>query len=246
MTLTQTPIRANGNVIRGCGIARTQGAIYIECAYEPQGRALEHFLFDSPQAVTIRSRQGVEGIPDANGTTHLLDCVGETHYPYASDFLEELRLHGLSRKVAASAIVDKLSGKSTIIIAHPKAIVTNAKTLAAHIPEAAKARCATYALSFNKDTTHLTSDVACTRHSYVLAEGNDVRGNLVFRQFTKDTSYRVFPATGTFTPEFQTGLIAKLPITAITVIKHADGNHLPTLKMLRKRIKDIPIFESAV
>src|SRR5690606_32030628 len=113
-------------IIRGCGEARTQGAVYLESGVSSTGLPLEQFLVDPPQPYNTDQKIGVSIVPDGKGTYHVIDWVGEQHYPMPSDFLEEGRLHGFSRKISRTTEFDKLTKDSRLIFVHPKAIITNA------------------------------------------------------------------------------------------------------------------------
>ena len=52
-----------------------------------------------------------------NGITHLVLGVGKTYYPFPSDFLEEARRMGVSKKVPRNFPFDELTpGKSRMLL----------------------------------------------------------------------------------------------------------------------------------
>jgi hypothetical protein len=229
--------RANPHVERGCGRSRDKGATYLECGVGPGGRPLEHFIIDPPRPFDVDHKRGVDLIT-LNGTTHVLDWVGEQHYPYPSDFLEEVRWHGLSRKVSPSVITGKLTQESMILIVHAKAVVTNAHELFPYLEHEQLAyRCAVFRRCL--DRTHLdTPTLPCSRHSYALAPANaraKVKERTVFeRVFTRDTRYVVEPLWPEApTPTYVSGLMAMFPITNISVIEASDNSHRDTLAKLK-------------
>jgi intein/homing endonuclease len=89
-------------VPRGCG-EREPGGIYAECGLSPRGRPLEEFLIDPPLPVPegldlvnkpmLWQRTLASGEPaldkDGQPIYDLLILVGQEHYPYVPDFLEE-------------------------------------------------------------------------------------------------------------------------------------------------------------
>src|SRR5258708_5386340 len=107
---------------RGCGESRTRGAVYIECPLSGDGRPVEHFLADRPYVVDpeefglsaigikIMKRPGAETIYD------VWDIVGQEYYPNVSDFVEEVKCLGLSRKIATTSRFDLLTRESKIVL----------------------------------------------------------------------------------------------------------------------------------
>ncbi len=110
---------------RGCG-KRKKGGIYAECGLSPVGRPLEDFLIDPPILPNFDvPTLGMKPIQDPHGVVHLVDWVGEEHYPNVWDFIEEVRRMGLSRRVSSSAPLDKLTRQSRILLVHKTAYVHN-------------------------------------------------------------------------------------------------------------------------
>ncbi len=99
-------------VPRGCG-EREPGGVYAESGLSPRGRPLEEFLFDPPLPIPegldlinkpqLWQRTLASGEPalDENDLPifDLLIWVGEEHYPYCCDYLEETRQFGSSRRL---------------------------------------------------------------------------------------------------------------------------------------------------
>ncbi|GGR15842.1 hypothetical protein [Deinococcus ruber] len=67
---------------------------------------------------------------DQAGVTHVLDWVGEGHYPEIADFIEEARLKGVSRKISHTAPISGLTKDSRLFLVHPRAAIRNADQLA--------------------------------------------------------------------------------------------------------------------
>lgn len=110
---------------RGCGDARTEGGVYIESGLSPFGLPLEHFILDPPERWPGEKLPslGVK-IQKIDGFFHIVDVVGESHYPSPADYLEEGRRMGFSRKVNPGLDFSLLTaGASRIVTLHPKAIV---------------------------------------------------------------------------------------------------------------------------
>jgi len=121
-------------VERGCG-DREPGGVYAESGLSPYGRPLEEFLLDPPIAVPDgldlinkpqlwqRTVAAGEPVCDADGCPvyDLLIWVGQEHYPYCPDFIEELRRYGASRRLNPNLDLSLLSRTSRMILVHPRA-----------------------------------------------------------------------------------------------------------------------------
>ena len=124
-------------VSRGCG-DREPGGIYAECGLSARGRPLEEFLIDPPLPIppgldlvnkpqtwqrllpTGEPALDGEGLPIFD----LLIWVGQEHYPYAPDFLEEVKQYGASRRLNPKLDLSLLSRSSRMIMAHPLVLNT--------------------------------------------------------------------------------------------------------------------------
>jgi hypothetical protein len=124
-------------VPRGCG-DREPGGIYAECGMSSRGRPLEEFLLDPPLPIPpgldlvnkpqTWQRLLPSGEPALDGERlpifDLLIWVGQEHYPYCPDFLEEVRLYGASRRLNPNLDLSLLSRSSRMILAHPLVLNT--------------------------------------------------------------------------------------------------------------------------
>ena len=109
---------------RGCGF-RKKGGIYIGTEFSEYGYPIEYFLIDPPYIPTWEyKKQGVELIKDESGTYHIIDYVGSGFYPNVSDFIEETKRLGLSRR-CEGIDYSLLSPESTWIGIHKKAHISN-------------------------------------------------------------------------------------------------------------------------
>ena len=114
-------------VRRGCG-TRRMGGIYAECGIalpDEDGERLEHFIVDPPLPIEP-SKIGLAPVGikmiERDDVWHLWDWVGENYYPNVADFLEEVRLFGLSRgPIPKSLDFSKLTNESMIILVHRRA-----------------------------------------------------------------------------------------------------------------------------
>src|SRR5713101_7265371 len=124
-------------VPRGCG-DREPGGIYAESGLSPRGRPLEEFLIDPPLPIPAgldlvnkpqtwqRMLPSGEPALDREGLPiyDLLIWVGQEHYPFVPDYLEETRRFGASRRLNPNLNLSLLSRSSRMILAHPLAINT--------------------------------------------------------------------------------------------------------------------------
>ena len=107
---------------RGCGY-RTAGGLYACVPMSADGMPVEWFLTDPVKpwsGGTIRSPMLIKD--PRTGVYHFVLGVGASYYPFASDFIEEVRLHGLSKRVPSNLDLSLLTpNKSGMVIVHPRA-----------------------------------------------------------------------------------------------------------------------------
>jgi hypothetical protein len=122
---------------RGCG-DREPGGIYAECGLSSKGRPLEEFLIDPPLPIPpgldlvnkpqTWQRLLPSGEPALDGEGlpifDLLIWVGQEHYPYVPDYLEEVIRFGVSRRLNPNLDLSLLSKSSRMILAHSQVINT--------------------------------------------------------------------------------------------------------------------------
>lgn len=115
-------------LVRGCG-TRTLGGVYATTQMGSSGQPLDWFLLDPPivldwSAIGV-SPIGVSLLPDTAGVYHIWDWVGEAHYPLPADFVEEVRVMGMSRRLPRNLDFSKLTVDSRVICIHAKASWVN-------------------------------------------------------------------------------------------------------------------------
>jgi len=108
-------------MLRACGL-RSEG-LYLSIELSPFGLPLEAFFVDPAvkwEGPRLRAPMFIE---DAGGTTHMILGIGQEHYPYFSDFAEEVRRMGLSKKLPRNFDPSRLTpGKSKFLLVHSRAI----------------------------------------------------------------------------------------------------------------------------
>lgn len=125
--LVERPVPVPAENRRGCGY-RIAGGVYWMTGIVPLGLRIENFIVDPPVPVDVGAL-GLVAIGQKtivrNGVTHVLDWVGEGHYPYPADFVEEARRMGVSRRMARNFPWERLTNESRLLLVHRHAYVTN-------------------------------------------------------------------------------------------------------------------------
>lgn len=240
-------------VTRGCG-TRVGGGLYLECGTGHGGRPLEAFLSDPPIPMTCDTKVGVELI-ERGGVVHALDWVGEQHYPFPSDFLEEGRHYGFSRRIPRILNLSRLSADSRLLVVHARGLVVNHEALRPFMSEhyhsaydeqgkrkpAFKHHCGH--LERTGGLEHYQPDSlkhGCTRDLWAAPPASRVEDGApprYVREFAS-VSYEVAPlAPDAPAPEYVSALVASLPITNVSVVKAKDGSHQETLEKVKAMLE---------
>ena len=109
---------------RKCGW-RIRGGVYWECPSGSYNPLVPHTPVD-PAALRL-SHIGVRLI-QRHGVTHVLDWVGETHYPPPESFLDEASRMGISRRLASTVSLHALTADSRLLLVHSHARFTDGTT----------------------------------------------------------------------------------------------------------------------
>ena len=210
-------------ILRGCG-RRKPGGLYVCSGLSTFGRPLNEFVVDPAlpfEGEPFRAPMVIE----RDGKKHLVLWVGSEYYPYPSDFIEETRNYGLSKRIPNKFQIEALEQGSMLFLVHQKAIVEDFGLLPA--PE--------YCPSEKFDHKENDFTECCLGHSYNIAEPNEGLN----KRKLGDTVYAVYPQGMTeSTYDFKAGIFLRLPITHFDHIKTADGKVDP--KIAGKKTK-IPI-----
>ena len=129
---------------RGCG-EREEGGVYAESGIGIGGSPLEHFLFDPPlplpEGVDLVNKPQLwlrvdpssgEPVLDRESQKPIYDLliwVGAEHYPHATDYIEETRRLGASRRLNPQMDLTKLTRRSRMLLAHPHALIASWRDL---------------------------------------------------------------------------------------------------------------------
>lgn len=222
-----TAIRAKGGA-RLCGSGRHAGEMYLESGLQAGGSSIESFLMDQPMQIDPvewgLSAIGITTFQDHEGVTHVLDWVGESHYPEMADFIEEARRKSVSRRVSHTGPIEHLSSESRLYLMHPRAAVTNAASLPTPVG---------FACPCGKGHTAQSGCIGLGWH----ARENAGAGR---RKLAEGESYAVkSPLEGQ--PEYALAVFMVVPITALTIIEHPD----PTTQGKREKRaqqSQLPVF----
>lgn len=230
-------------VKRGCG-TRKKGGAYAECGRSSEGMPLEHFLFDPPVRISPEeiglAPIGVKLI-EKGGIFHAFDWVGEQFYPNVCDFLEEVRLYGLSRRLAKLLDYSKLTAQSRIVMIHRRAWVeerrvyyeewmkSGADTIPCpkKVPEHSKALLMRF-------------DEMCAGvwwHDIELSAGVKVneRGQAVEVPLASGDFYYGVLRPKDHVPGYEPAIFASFPVSRVVVIRDPEGEtHKEMLKKAKK------------
>jgi hypothetical protein len=204
-------------VRRGCG-TRKKGGAYIDVGVGEKGDIpLSELLIDPPIPVDGWDimKRGVNLTEDANGVTHILDWVGYKYYPNPSDFYEETRLYGLSRRINSNLDFSRLSRKSRILLIHPRAYLENLSQLVSMLGDDQPKECITGKHASPVDAIMDDENKAmCVSYWYK----NCVKAANGRRFFTDAVSYDAESPPEGFIPEYRPAIFASFPAASIVVV----------------------------
>ncbi len=184
------------------------------------GKPLEEFLIDPPVPYIMDPFRAPQFI-ERNGINHLLLWVGAEHYPFVSDFIEEIKQFGCSKRIPRDFPIEKLQRESMMLIVHPKAIIKN------HNEFPATEYCPV------DKPLHYKNEEYCLGQTYHFAipnEGDNFR-------IIGDTRYKVTPLEISFQPEYLAGSFLTLPITNIDYVMTEDKRVDPTVTQKETEIQ---------
>jgi hypothetical protein len=242
-------------VARGCGASRVAGGIYLECPLSPYGMPLEEFLVDPPIPVDTQEL-GVTPIGvklvERKGVWHVMDWVGSTHYLNTSDFVEEVRRFGLSRRAATSLDFKKLTSQSRILLLHSHAYIFNYDKYREVEPDKDNLEgLVPYPTCPKNLSEHKRPDMKtmCARLWYqdvvggepVETQGkeNDARSRCVTRKMPS-FEYHALVKPENVDPEYRVAIFASFPITNLAVVKDNEGGTHNRSLMLAEQAR-IPV-----
>ena len=254
---TSIPSLDLSSIKRGCGY-RLAGGIYatLETRNIAYGTnvPIDQFLQCPPMALDPNSiGLAAQGILIKEGTSYgrpgvydIFDWIGESHYPYIPDFVEEGRNYGFSRRIPKSAQIDLLTTDSLHIMGHPKAIIMNYKEFYDHRIELQNCP------KGHEIHNNNVAEESCLGLLWETFEGDistTGRGSQFQREFPPlgagdnipQISYKA--AYAITDPIWQFGLFMTMPITAFEVVEDlfSDADQI-AMELLEKSGTDIPYY----
>ena len=211
MTTPIAPKSITG-IVRGCG-KRVKGGLYVCSGLSPFGLPIKNFIIDPPLPFD-GDQFRAPLIIEKDGKNHLLMWVGAEYYPYVSDYIEEIRSFGGSKRLPSNFPIEKLDKGSMLFLVHPKAIIVDHEFLPAvdYCPA-----------EIEKHTE--TNGEYCVGHAYQIAEPNV--GS--FKRKLGDTEYEVYPhSMGTVECDYRAGIFLRLPVSHFDLVKR-DGKVDPVI-----------------
>ncbi|MCM8786373.1 MAG: hypothetical protein NC899_09130 [Candidatus Omnitrophica bacterium] len=204
---------------RGCG-KRVVGGLYICCGLSPFGKPIEYFIIDPPEYVEYKNFRSPIFIGD-----DLLIWVGSEYYPYPSDFIEEAKAFGVSKRIPVNFPVERITTISKMYFVHSKSIVENYRELPApfYCPK--------------NYQHHLKQEECCIGYSYSLSSVSD--GNT---RKIGDTEYTIYPFKENVKPQYRQGIFLALPVTHFDFIvgKNPDRKLLEKVKSIAEKT-EVPL-----
>lgn len=106
---------------RGCG-TRKQNGLYMCVGLSAEGTPIEDFILDPCHPFRGDPFRSPLLIEREGKPADVVVWIGEWHYPFVPDYIEEAKRMGLSRRIPRNYPIEKLSPGSRMILVHAKAI----------------------------------------------------------------------------------------------------------------------------
>jgi len=106
---------------RACGVRKTNG-LYLCINTSQYGKPIEHFLLDPIKICDLKPFR-TPIIIEGKKVNHIMIYVGKEFYPFVSDYIEESRVQGISRRIPKSFPFERLTPfESRMFFVHERAI----------------------------------------------------------------------------------------------------------------------------
>lgn len=214
--------------IRGCG-QRIAGGIYFECNLSPDGLPLEHFLYCPPPPVP--EEWNLSPISTRLIGEHVVDWIGESHYPNVLDYLEEVRRFGLSGRMPENFPFARLSPKSRFMPVHRRAIIDNWQEMRLNFRRGMREPACPRA-------EHSADEGYCSGYWWEDVVGGEPNADATWRwtravQRTRPAfSYIANASPPNFVPQYRAGILGAFPLTRLVVVR-GDGAERRALRLSR-------------
>jgi hypothetical protein len=213
----------DSSISRACG-RRIRGGVYAETSLSEDGLPIEYFIVDPPVPVDIGqlglAAVGVKLI-ESNSIHHIFDVVGQEFYSYPSDYVEETRRLGASRRLPANLDFSRLGPGSRLVLIHARAAIENFSAY----PQPPQVQCpkglAPHALS-------PLPEMCAGLWWHDLPDQPDgaetgSRSGEVLRRIEGGTQYRGYPRPADVVPSYRHGIFLSLPISNLAVIQGGEA-----------------------
>lgn len=207
----------DSSMIRACG-RRIRGGIYAETRLSGDGLPIEYFIIDPPIPVKI-SQLGLAAVGvqlvEINGVHHIFDVVGQEFYPYPSDYVEETRRLGASRRLPANLDFSRLGPGSRLVLIHARAVIINFTAY----PQPPLVNCP------KGIPSHALSPLPemCAGLWWHDLPGKPDENGQVLRRIEGGTLYHSHPRPEDVLPIYQHGVFLSLPINNLAVIQGGEA-----------------------
>lgn len=254
------PIIPPRPVVRGCGL-RIAGAIYWEFSpvrAMPDGNNSQLYngpyqpriLLDPPVAIDPEAlgmtAVGVHAF-ERDGVTHLLDWIGEDHYPNVADFIEECRRWGVSRRIPRNIPWRNITPQSQLLLVHRRGIISNWREYRPVDPWGNGFPCPGVIAEHRVANT----DEFCSGIWWEDVQGGVRPSNtpLGDRTVVREMPWGVYTARhrpAAVSPQYETAIVARVPLGNIAVIRDQDGRHNEVYSGLSSRLRPNDIYPNVM
>lgn len=233
----------SGPIERGCG-TRVKGGVYIETMLGPNGCPLECFMKDPPIAIdadAIGLSHIGSRIVERNGVTYVFDWVGESFYPNVTDFIEEVRRYGASRRMSANLDWSKLSPESKLVLVHSRAVYDMTDQMREVIQLYHSQICPLATKMFHDGLQNVNifthgATQQCARHWWY---DHDQQEQLTAGETYTRTmpSFEYKAVTRVQTPTYAPGIFLVLPIHRVAVVRdEGTDSHVQTIEKVSDKL----------
>lgn len=225
---------------RGCG-KRVQGGVYSSCGTSPFGKPVEAFLKCPPVLVDAKA-VGIApvGVKVIDG--NVWDWVGSKYYPNVTDFIEEVRRFGMSRRLPKTMDFSSLHEGSMQILLHSSAWISDPSP---HFSQRIGGEVMGYDWPLCPiGKLHEDPKEMCAGLWWEDIEKKQIENKTkrIGPQYYDRIGTRVMPSfeyTAAETPEnnfsdYRLAIFASFPIKNIDVISAEDGSHNDTVERIAK------------
>lgn len=167
---------------------------------------------------------------ERNGVYHILDWVGENHYPNVADFVEEALAVGVSRRMPSNLDYSRITPDSRLLLVHKKAFLDGRSDLQNSTP-------ACPSITPSHDGTIDGMVPMCVRHWWNDLEGGTLvteGGREVARALQCGASYTGWRrANRSLYPVRMPAIFASVKLSRLALVRDTAGGDRDTAARLR-------------